>query len=61
MSIVSPVKRDMPVRTIAIKPTGKTDPEISDLMPGTVVPVEQTVASAPPTAMKSPAMNALTR
>lgn len=56
---MSPVKSNIPFRTIAINPTGKTDPEISYLIPGTVVPVEQTVARAPPTAIKSFAIKAL--
>jgi len=64
ISMVSPVKSDIPVRTMAIKPTGKTAPAIIALNPGPSVfssPVEQTVARAAPTAMNKPAMKPLTK
>ncbi len=61
-SIASPVKSSAPVMTVMISPTGKTAPSMNWAKPGPAVPnliaasdarmpVEQTVASAPPIAM----------
>ena len=61
---MSLVKSDMPVITIATRPTGKTAPAIKALKPGpseVSSPVEQTVASVAPTAMNMPPMKPRTR